>query len=100
MKLSPGAKLKSAVSPAQVVVVRPPKEAGVLACGGTPMIGFNEEAAGAAADLSGDGVQTGKRYFDEDSGLEVLGVKAGAGQLSFAGRELKLKEAKKLPASD
>ena len=46
------------------------------------------------------GVQVGKRYFDEDTGLEVLGSKPGAGSLAMDGRPLKPKEAKALPSSD
>jgi hypothetical protein len=42
----------------------------------------------------------GKRFSDDESGLEVLCVKPGAGSLSIDGRAIGAKEAKKLPASD
>jgi len=42
----------------------------------------------------------GKRFADEDSGLEVLCSKAGIGSLAIDGRPILAKDAKKLPASD
>jgi hypothetical protein len=42
----------------------------------------------------------GKRFADEETGLEVLCVKPGAGTLTVDGRPIGAKEAKKLPASD
>ncbi|MFZ4603533.1 MAG: hypothetical protein ACOYM8_13880, partial [Caulobacterales bacterium] len=94
--------LKSAVSAAQIVVVRPPKSEGVLTCGGVVMLGMSEAGSADAPQIDGgaSGVQVGKRYMDEDTGLEVLGAKAGPGELAFAGRALTLKDAKKLPTSD
>jgi len=50
--------------------------------------------------IDGPEVQIGKRYVDDVAGVEVLCVKAGAGPLTFAGRELTIKAAKPLPASD
>jgi len=46
------------------------------------------------------GTQLGKRYVDEPTGLEVLCVKPGSGTLAADGRDLTLKSAKPLPASD
>ncbi|WP_218026958.1 hypothetical protein [Nocardia vaccinii] len=45
-------------------------------------------------------IELGKRLHDEESGLEVLCVQAGQGPLTFDGRNLKLRVAKALPASD
>ena len=42
----------------------------------------------------------GKRYSDEESGLEVLCSKAGEGALAGDGRALPVKGAKPLPSSD
>ena len=42
----------------------------------------------------------GKRYVDEETGIEALVSKAGDGSLSIDGRVLNLKEAKALPSSD
>jgi hypothetical protein len=85
-----------------MVVVRPPKIAISLECGGHPMIAVGSEIQPALA-LSPDhstGTHVGKRYYDEESGIELLASKAGSGSLSVDGRPLKLKEAKALPASD
>ena len=42
----------------------------------------------------------GKRFADEDLGLEVLCTKPGAGSLSVGGTLLQVKGAKPLPSSD
>jgi hypothetical protein len=102
MEIKPGSRWKSAVCEAQVVVVRPPKHAGELQCGGVSVFDLNDDAV-PSGDVHPDhagGVLIGKRYTDADSGIEVLGAKAGKGSLAFDGRPLKLKDAKPLPASD
>jgi hypothetical protein len=102
MEIKPGSRWKSAVCSAEMVVVRPPKAAGELHCGGHPVVPHGEatpEGLSLSADHSG-GILIGKRYTEEESGIEVLGAKAGQGSLSFDGRPLALKEAKPLPASD
>ena len=102
MELKPGSRWKSAVCSAEVVVVRPPKSPADLECGGHAMLAFNADRPEGltAADGLKDGVATGKRYTDEEAGLEVLVSKGGEGSLSLGGRPLKLKEAKALPSSD
>jgi hypothetical protein len=102
MELKPGSRWKSSVCEAQMVVVRPPQNAGVLECGGMAVLP-QSDATPPTGEINADhaeGVLIGKRYFDEISGIEVLGAKAGAGSLSFDGRPMTLKEAKPLPASD
>lgn len=102
MELKPGSRWRSAVCTAEAVVVRPPKTPSTLECGGHPMgalAGPRPEGLIAAADLSG-GVAVGKRYFDEETGLEVLASKPGTGTLALNGRPLQLREAKALPSSD
>jgi hypothetical protein len=102
MELKPGSRWKSAVCEAQMVVVRPPNRAGELQCGGATVLPIDDAAAptGAVSPDFAGGVTIGKRYVDEDSGLEVLGAKAGKGSLAFDGKPLALKGAKPLPASD
>ena len=80
MELRPGLKLASAVCDAQVVVVRAPAGDVEVGCGGAPMVPDGEDApADAALDASlGDGPQLGKRYADEELGLELLCTRAGA----------------------
>lgn len=46
------------------------------------------------------GSQLGKRYADEELGVELLCTKAGQGTLAVNGVALPLKNAKPLPASD
>ncbi|ALH80380.1 hypothetical protein [Sphingopyxis macrogoltabida] len=102
MDLKPGSRWKSAVCDAQLVVVRPPKAAGELQCGGAAVLPI-DDAVAPTGDISPDfseGVAIGKRYVDEDSGLEVLGAKAGQGSLAFNGTPMTVKGAKPLPASD
>jgi hypothetical protein len=102
MELKPGSRWKSAVCNAEVVVVRPPKTPVTLECGGHPMVAMTaEKPAGLtiAADRAGP-LPMGKRYSDEETGLEALVSKAGDGALSLDGRPLKLKDAKALPSSD
>ena len=47
-----------------------------------------------------DGTLLGKRYGDEDLGLEILCTKAGEGSLSIGNVPLPVKGAKPLPSSD
>jgi hypothetical protein len=102
MDLKPGSRWKSAVCDAQMVVVKQPKSAAELQCGGVavlPQADSTVPSGNIHADHAG-GVLVGKRYTDEASGIEVLGAKAGEGSLAIDGRALTLKEAKPLPASD
>jgi hypothetical protein len=102
MKLRPGQKLHSAVSDAQVVVVRAPDTDVDLACGGAPLLEEGQQGADAPAlDASlGEGPLLGKRYADEELGLELLCTRPGAGALTVDGRALPIKGAKPLPSSD
>ena len=102
MELKPGSRWKSAVCDAQMVVVRPPSAAGELQCGGAAVLPIDDPSAPTGEVNPGfaEGVAIGKRYADEESGLEVLGAKAGRGSLAFNGKALAVKGAKPLPASD
>ena len=102
MELRPGQKLRSAVCEAEVVVVRAPAGDVEVGCGGAPLLEAAEEPAGGAAlDASlGDGPLLGKRYADDELGLELLCTRPGTGALTVDGRLLPLKGAKPLPSSD
>jgi len=102
MELRPGSRWRSSVCSAEVVVVRSPKVAAVLECGGHPMTAHGAERPGNLEPAPDRrlGVQVGKRYSDDETGLEALCNKAGEGSLSIDGRPLKIKEAKPLPSSD
>jgi hypothetical protein len=102
MNLRPGQKLHSAVCGAQVVVVKAPPAAVEVGCGGAPLLEDGQEPDGAVKldPTLGDGPQLGKRYADEDLGLELLCTRPGEGALTVDGRLLGLKGAKPLPSSD
>lgn len=102
MQIKPGSRWKSVVDSTEVVVVRPPQGDVSLECGGHAMVPLGEtgpEGLTLSPDFSG-GTSVGKRYVDADSGIELLGSKAGQGSLAVNGRLCVLKDAKPLPASD
>ena len=102
MELKPGTRLESSTCDVQVVVVKAPKEGGAvdLRCGGEPMREVG--AGGDRLPLTGEGDATlmGKRYADDDLGLELLCTKPGDGALSIGTQPLLIKGAKPLPSSD
>lgn len=97
-----GSRWRSAVDTTEVVVVRAPKEGTTIQCGGLEMVppGAEGGTSGSVHPDYKDGTQLGKRYVDEEAGLELLCTKPGEGSLGVDGRTLQLKEAKPLPASD
>ena len=102
MQLRPGLRLESATCDAQVVVVKAPKDGGDvdLRCGGAPM-----RELGAGGDRSpvtgeGEGTLMGKRYADDELGLELLCTQPGEGSLGVGDQPLLIKGAKPLPSSD
>jgi hypothetical protein len=100
VQLKPGTRLESVTCTTQVVVVKAPPDDVDLRCGGAPM---QEVGAGGARQpiaAPGDPTLVGKRYADEDLGLELLCTQAGEGSLSVADRPLLVKGAKPLPSSD
>ncbi len=102
MVLKPGLRLESATCDTQVVVVKAPKDGADvdLRCGGAPMreIGSGGDRVDATSD--GDGTLLGKRYADEELGLEVLCTQAGTSALTVGEEPLLVKGAKPLPSSD
>lgn len=99
--LKAGTRLRSSISSAEVLIVRPPARPVELTCGGAPLIGIDDGIV-PPGDGSSDGeeVSLGKRYFDEGSGLELLCTKPGTGALACDGRLLQIREPKPLPSSD
>jgi hypothetical protein len=98
MAIQSGTQLRSPASASALVVVRGTSDEGELIVAGAPAT-----ADAPAGDATGDGADVlalGKRYVDDASGLEVLIVTRGAGPIVFDGRELTIKSAKALPASD
>ena len=101
MQLTVGSRWKSTVCESQVIVVRSPGGDLELACGGHPMVPVDADAPMGAVDPAHEeGTQLGKRYADDEVGLELLCTKAGKGSLTVNGAPLGLKDAKPLPSSD
>jgi hypothetical protein len=100
--LTAGKRLRSTVSDTEVIVIRAPHTAVELCCGGHPMSSDDAAPTAATAATSTVDVATllGKRYVDDESGLEVLCTKSGTGALAADGRALSIKAPKALPASD
>lgn len=102
MDLQPGARYRSAVGEAEVVVVKAPDGPIDLRSGGHPVVPFDAPAPEPAEVAAGfeEPALLGKRYTDEAGGLEVLCTKAGPGALSVGDQVLAVKGAKPLPSSD
>ena len=102
MKLRAGLRLQSATCLTQVIVVRAPKDADVdLRCGGQPLleIGSTDPKVPIAEGFA-TATLLGKRYADDELGLELLCTVAGEGGLSLGDTPLEVKGAKPLPSSD
>lgn len=101
MELRPGMRLRSSVCDTEVVVVKAPSAPVELSCGGQPMRepGEVQDSPTGEPTVTG-GTLLGKRYEHEDTGLELLCTKAGAGALTVSGEPLGLKAPKPLPSSD
>ena len=101
MQLRPGLRLESATCDTQVVVVKAPKDTDVdVRCGGEPMREAGTGGDKAAISAEGDTTLLGKRYADEEVGIELLCSQGGAGTLTIGDKPLLVKGAKPLPSSD
>ena len=103
MKPRVGQTLVSTVDSTTVIVVRCPDEDLEITCGGAPMVDAKDPSAGTKSTpdpAQMGGSQLGKRYADDELGIELLCTKAGDGTLAVNGTPLPLKGAKPLPASD
>ena len=102
MELRPGLRLESATCDTQVVVVKAPKDSPDVdvRCGGEPMRELGSGGDKIPASTDGEPTLLGKRYADEDLGLELLCTQGGAGALAVGDTPLLVKGAKPLPSSD
>jgi hypothetical protein len=102
MELRPGLRLESATGDTQVVVVKAPKDTADVdvRCGGEPMRELGTGGDRVPPSAEGDATLLGKRYADEELGLELLCTQGGAGALSIGDVPLLVKGAKPLPSSD
>ncbi|HVA73661.1 MAG TPA: hypothetical protein VNF71_03765 [Acidimicrobiales bacterium] len=96
-----GARLACPDCPAEVVVTRAAETSATLACSGCELVALDAaRPQGGHASPADAAPQLGKRYVDDDAGLELLCTKPGTGELTCDGRALSLKAAKPLPSSD
>ena len=101
MELKNGSRWQSSVCGTEVIVVRPPNASIRLECGGAEMAPHGTPRKGGTICVAGAaGSLVGKRYVDQQTGLELLCTKAGAGSLAIDGRALTIKQTKPLPSSD
>lgn len=101
-QLSVGERYRSVACATEVIVLAAPGAPVDLACGGSPMVPADSEAPSEATldpQFAGETL-VGKRYWHQESGLEVLCTKRGEGSLSVDGAVLEIKAAASLPASD
>jgi hypothetical protein len=98
VSLKVGSRLRTPTSTTEVIVVKAGAGDGELVCAGGVMT--TEQVSPQPLSDGGTQIQLGKRYTDDDSGVEVLCTKPGAGPLMLDGRELTVKSATALPASD
>lgn len=98
-----GQMLASTVDTTAVIVVRCPDRELEITCGGAAMTegkGPGSAPAGTADPGLMSGSLLGKRYADDDLGVELLCTRPGPGTLAVNGVPLPVKTAKPLPASD
>lgn len=101
IQLKAGMRLRSATDACEVVVVKAPGDPVDLRGGGHPLLAIDAEVTPESVEAGFDGgTQLGKRYADDELGLELLCTKAGEGSLSVGETVLAIKGAKPLPASD
>jgi hypothetical protein len=103
MKPRIGTTMASTVDPTTVIVIRWGAEDVELTCGGATMVDVRGPEAGRQGQLDPahmEGTLLGKRYADDERGIELLCTKPGQGTLALGGVPVALKDAKPLPASD
>jgi hypothetical protein len=101
LSLTVGQRLGCPVCDTELIVIRPPNRGLRLACGGSSLTDVSASRPGGGHPQAvGDGVQLGKRYIDEGSGLELLCTKPGTGAVTCEGAALSIKIARPLPSSD
>jgi hypothetical protein len=100
--IKPGARFRSAVCEAEVIVIKAPSGDADLRCGGVEMVPVGTTPPEGGTPKSGfdGGTQLGKRYTDEKGELELLCTKPGPCSLSLGDALLEIKAAKPLPSSD
>ena len=103
MQLKPGTRLKSTVCTTEVVVGartgRRHRRA-VRRRGDGPVQCARHAPGGSIDPIRAEGTRSGKRYADDQIGLELLCTKDGDGSLFIGDTPILAKDAKPLPSSD
>jgi hypothetical protein len=101
-ELRVGTRLGSAVCTTEIIVIRTVGGDIASTCGGEPMVAVEKSTTACRAPTGSveNTALLGKRYWDGETGIEILVTKAGLGPLAVDRRHLVVKEAKKLPSSD
>src|ERR1700722_10502806 len=102
MKPRLGQVLASTVDSTTVIVVRAPAGEIDLTCAGVEMWDprCGDRPVGEADPAQLAGTHMGKRYADDEIGLELLCTKPGRGTIAVNGVPLPVRRPKLLPASD
>jgi hypothetical protein len=84
------------------MVVRAPSESVDIRCGGAPFVAMDADPAEIDPLQPGfdQGTLVGKRYGDDEIGIELLCTKGGPASISIGSEVLVPKGSKALPASD
>lgn len=99
--LKVGARLACPECATEVVVTKVTGEDVTVACSGSQLVPLDADRPQGGHGAAGEEPpQLGKRYVDDEAGLELLCTKPGSGDLTCSGRRLNLKAAKPLPSSD
>jgi hypothetical protein len=99
LNLKPGARLKSAVCAAEVMVVKGSGDID-LRCGGAPLQPMDTNQEAQISSTFAEGTLMGKRYASDDGLVELLCTRAGDGSLCIGEVPLGIKQAQQLPSSD
>ncbi len=102
MELKAGVRLRSTTDTTEVIVVRAPAGDVDVRCGGAPLVPIDADVADSSEVQPGfdQGTLVGKRYADDEVGIELLCTKGGPASISVGSDVLAPKGAKALPASD
>lgn len=101
MEMKAGQRLACPACATELVVVRPASDPVEITCGGVAVVDpADERPGGGHADAGGEPTLVGKRYVDDDAGVELLCSKPGEGAVACDGRAMPVKGAKPLPSSD
>ena len=100
MSVKPGMRLFGTTYDTQVIIGRACNGEIDLRCCAAPIREGRPDASGATSDPGGGPTQLGKRYVDDEAGIELPCSKAGGVPLTWGGRPMGMKAPKVLPASD